>query len=101
VTLTGTNLTGATAIGVSGTGITVSNLTVVSGPWRSRVTFIHSEIYTDLTGQQSTNAVLKWGLQHEPMLYLSDGTGKIVARVDNLFDQDEAKAVLTAAYGPA
>lgn len=82
-------------------GPVLSNLVAVNGPWSSKVTFIHSEIYTDLTGQHSTNAVLKWGLQHEPMLYLGDSNGKILARVDNLFDQDEAKAVLTAAYGPA
>lgn len=80
-------------------GPVLSNLQAVSGPWRDRVTFIHSEIYTDLSGQTSTKAVQAWGLQHEPMLYLGNAEGVIVARVDNLFDQDEARSVLTAAYG--
>jgi hypothetical protein len=82
-------------------GPVLSNLVAVSGPWRDRVAFIHSEIYTDLTGQNSTQAVKAWGLQHEPMLYLGDTSGRIVARVDNLYDQDEARAALTKAYGPA
>ncbi|HZQ59312.1 MAG TPA: hypothetical protein VFA84_14830, partial [Acidimicrobiales bacterium] len=82
-------------------GPVLSNLVAVSAPWRDRVTFIHAEIYTDLTGQTETPAVKAWGLQHEPMLYLGDATGTIVARIDNLFDQDEARAALTKAYGPA
>ena len=82
-------------------GPVLSNLVAVSGPWQQRVTFIHSEIYTDLSGQTSTKAVTAWRLQHEPMWYLGDPSGQIVARVDNLFDQDEARAVLTKAYGPA
>jgi hypothetical protein len=82
-------------------GPVLSNLVAVSGPWRDRVTFIHAEIYTDLSGQTGTKAVQAWGLQHEPMLYLGNAAGTIVARVDNLYDQVEARAVLTAAYGPA
>ena len=81
-------------------GPVLSNLVAVSGPWRNRVTFIHSEIYTDLSGQTGTKAVQAWGLQHEPMLYLGNAQGLIVARVDNLYDQVEARTVLTAAYGP-
>jgi hypothetical protein len=81
-------------------GPVLSNLVAVSAPWKDRVTFIHSEIYTDLTGQTGTPAVLAWGLQHEPMLYLGDAGGTIVARIDNLYDQDEARAALTQAYGP-
>ncbi|HVM66493.1 MAG TPA: hypothetical protein VMU14_16610 [Acidimicrobiales bacterium] len=80
-------------------GPVLSNLVAVSGPWRDRVAFIHAEIYTDLSGQTSTPAVTAWGLQHEPMLYLGDATGRIVTRIDNLYDQDEARAALTGAYG--
>ena len=80
-------------------GPVLSNLVAVSGAWRDRVTFIHSEIYTDLSGQTGTPAVKAWGLQHEPMLYLGDASGRIVARIDNLYDQDEARAALTKAYG--
>jgi hypothetical protein len=82
-------------------GPVLSNLVAASGPWRDRVTFIHAEIYTDLTGQTGTPAVKAWGLQHEPMLYLGDASGTIVARIDNLYDGDEALAALTKAYGAA
>jgi hypothetical protein len=82
-------------------GPVLSNLVAVSGAWRDRVTFIHAEIYTDLSGQTGTKAVQAWGLQHEPMLYLGNADGTIVARVDNLYDQVEARSVLTAAYGPS
>ena len=81
-------------------GPVLSNLQAVSGPWRDKVTFIHAEIYTDLSGQTGTKAVLAWHLPHEPMLYLGNAAGTIVARVDNLYDQVEARSVLTAAYGP-
>jgi hypothetical protein len=80
-------------------GPVLSNLVTVSGPWRDRVAFIHAEIYTNLSGQTSTPAVQKWGLQHEPMLYLGDASGTVVARIDNLYDQDEARAALEEAYG--
>jgi hypothetical protein len=81
-------------------GPVLSNLQAVAKGWSNRVTFVHSEIYTDLTGNTPTKAVQVWGLQHEPMLYLGDAGGVIVARVDNLFDRAEATSALTAAYGP-
>jgi hypothetical protein len=80
-------------------GPVLMNLESVAPSWQGRVTFIHSEIYTDLSGQQSTPAVTAWGLQHEPMLYLGDADGVIVDRIDNLYDKDEVRAALTRAYG--
>ena len=73
-------------------GPVLSNLVAVSGGWTGKVTFIHCEIYTDLTGNTGTKPVLAYGLQHEPMLYLADATGMIVDRIDNLFDRVEARA---------
>ena len=80
-------------------GPVLENLVAVHQPWADRVTFIHCEIYTDLTGQRSVLAVDKFGLQHEPMLYLADENGVIKTRIDNLFDRAEARDALRAAFG--
>jgi hypothetical protein len=81
-------------------GPVLLNLEAVAGGWARRVTFIHCEIYTDLTGATSTRPVQVWGLQHEPMLYLGSADGVIVGRIDNLYDRAEARSALTAAFGP-
>jgi hypothetical protein len=80
-------------------GPVLLNVQAVHDPWTSSVTFIHCEIYTDLTGQTTTHPVQAWQLEHEPMLYLAGADGIIKARVDNLFDRDEARAVLKATFG--
>ncbi|MHB8467776.1 MAG: hypothetical protein ACYDH6_14205 [Acidimicrobiales bacterium] len=82
-------------------GPVLGNLQSVAAPWASSVTFIHCEIYSDLSGQTLSKASQAYNLQHEPMLYLAGSDGTIKARVDNLFDQDEARSVLQAAFGPS
>ena len=80
-------------------GPVLENLTAVHQPYADRVTFIHCEIYTDLTGQKGVPAVDAYGLQHEPMLLLADEAGVIKVKIDNLFDRAEARDALRAAYG--
>ncbi len=80
-------------------GPVLNNLQTASAAWAGKVTFIHSEIYTDLSGQTLTPPAQAYKLEHEPMLYVADATGTIAARVDNLFDQDEARSVLKSVYG--
>jgi len=82
-------------------GPVLENLEAVSRGWAGKVTFIHCEIYTNLTGATSTKPVQAYNLQHEPLLYLSNSSGVIVDRIDNLYDQVEARTVLTQAFGPA
>ena len=82
-------------------GPVLNNLQSVSAPWLQTVTFIHNEIYTDLSGTITTKAVNTYKLEHEPMLYLAGADGVIKTRIDNLFDQTEAKDALTKAFGPA
>ena len=64
-------------------GPVLDNLVAVHGPFADRVTFIHSEIYTDLTGQQSTPPVIAYHLEHEPMLLLAGPDGVVRERIDN------------------
>ena len=40
-------------------------------------------------------------MEDPSMLYLGGRDGMIKARVDNLFDKDEAKSVLTGVFGAA
>ncbi|GAC1518252.1 MAG: hypothetical protein NVS1B12_10760 [Acidimicrobiales bacterium] len=81
-------------------GPVLDNLVAVHQAYADRVTFIHCEIYTDLTGQKGVAAVDKFGLQHEPMLYMADESGVIKVRIDNLFDRAEARDALRTAFGP-
>ena len=81
-------------------GPVLDNLVAVHQAYADRVTFIHCEIYTDLTGQKGVPAVDKFGLQHEPMLYMADEAGVIKVRIDNLFDRAEARDALRTAFGP-
>jgi hypothetical protein len=80
-------------------GPVLGNLQSVAQPWQSSVTFIHCEIYTDLSGQTTSKPVQAFNLEHEPVLYLAGADGTIKARVDNLFDKDEARSILTATFG--
>ena len=76
-------------------GPVLSNLVAVSGPWRDRVAFIHSEIYTDLSGRTSTPPVTAYHLVHEPLLFLAGIDGIVKARIDNGYDRAEATSALS------
>lgn len=74
-------------------GPVVQNLVAVHAPFTD-VTFIHAEIYTDLTGQQGSPPVLAYHLQHEPLLFLAGRDGVVRERIDNGYDRAEATAAL-------
>jgi hypothetical protein len=75
-------------------GPTLDNLAAVHAPFAAKVTFIHCEIYTDLTGTVSTPPVLAYHLEHEPMLLLAGADGRVHERIDNAFDRVEATDAL-------
>jgi hypothetical protein len=75
-------------------GPVLLNLQAVAGPWLNRVTFIHCEIYTDLSGQTSVPAVTAYHLEHEPLLFLAGPDGIVRERLDNGYDQVEAVSAL-------
>jgi hypothetical protein len=76
-------------------GPVLENLVAVHAPFADRVTFIHCEIYTDLTGSNSTGPVLAYHLEHEPLLLLAGPDGVVRERIDNAFDRGEATDALT------
>jgi hypothetical protein len=75
-------------------GPVLQNLVDVHAPFADRVTFIHAEIYTDLTGQRGTPTVLAYHLQHEPLLLLAGADGVVRERIDNGYDRVEATSAL-------
>jgi hypothetical protein len=75
-------------------GPVLDNVVAVHGRYAGRVTFIHSEIYTDLRADEGTPPVRAFHLEHEPMLYLAGPDNIIRARIDNLIDQSEARDAL-------
>ena len=71
-------------------GPVLDNLVAVHQPFASKVTFIHCEIYTDLSGQTSTAPVLAYHLEHEPMLLLAGPDGVVRERIDDASDSNRA-----------
>lgn len=76
-------------------GPVLQNLVDVHEPFADRVTFIHAEIYTDLSGQRGTPPVVAYHLQHEPLLFLAGADGIVRSRIDNGYDRTEATSALS------
>ncbi|BAN04157.1 twin-arginine translocation signal domain-containing protein [Ilumatobacter coccineus] len=59
--------------------------------------FVHAEVFTDLTAQDYTEAVLASGLSFEPALFITDRAGEIVDRLDAIWSADELRERLALA----
>lgn len=59
--------------------------------------FVHAEVFTDLTAQDYTPAVLASGLSFEPALFITNQNGEIVERLDAIWGADELRERLAAA----
>jgi hypothetical protein len=75
-------------------GPVLDNLVAVHQPFATDITFIHCEIYTDLSGQKVTAPVSAYHLEHEPLLFLAGADGIVRERIDNGFDRVEGAAAL-------
>ena len=58
------------------------------------ISFVHVEIYTNLSGNETTPTVQAWGIQTEPWLFGVDATGNVVSRLDGAFGHDEQLQLL-------
>lgn len=58
------------------------------------MTFLHAEIYTDDKAATVAPAVIALKMEYEPAIYITDATGKIIDRLDAVFDADEINAVI-------
>lgn len=59
-----------------------------------RAIFIHAEVYTDTTATVSAPAVTAHKMTFEPALFITDSTGKLVERLDAIFDGSEVLEAL-------
>jgi len=62
--------------------------------YQDRVTFVHVEIYKNLTDSTLAPTVAAWNLPSEPWLYGIDGGGAITARLDTAFGKPEMVQLL-------
>lgn len=56
--------------------------------------FVHAEVYTDSTATVTAPAVTGHNMSFEPALFVTDANGKLVDRLDAIFDSREVQAVL-------
>jgi hypothetical protein len=75
-------------------GPTLDDLLTFTDQYKDQITFVHVEIYTNLSGNETTPTVQAWGIQTEPWLFGVDATGNVVARLDGAFGHDEQQQLL-------
>jgi hypothetical protein len=59
-----------------------------------RYTVVHAEVYTDDTATTVAPAVSNYAMTYEPALFITDANGKIVERLDAVFDEVELRELL-------
>ena len=60
------------------------------------MTFLHAEIYTDDKAVTIAPAVVALKMEYEPAIYITDATGKIIERLDAVFDASEIASAIAA-----
>jgi hypothetical protein len=61
------------------------------------VTFVHADVYKDKTATVAAPAVQAYKLAYEPVLYITDKNGKLINRLDAVFDAKELRDSVAAA----
>ena len=64
-----------------------------------KMTFIHAEVYADDTLKETAPAVQAYELDFEPLLFVTDAAGSLVARLDAVFDKSEMRDAIELALG--
>ena len=59
--------------------------------------FVHADVYKDKTATEASPAVQAYELSYEPILYITNAQGKLIDRLDAVFDVDEMRSALAAA----
>jgi hypothetical protein len=59
-----------------------------------KIAMVHADIYTDGTLKTVSPSVLAYQMDYEPALFIADSSGKIVERLDAVWDADEQEAAL-------
>jgi hypothetical protein len=80
-------------------GPALESLIEVQDEFADSFTFVHAEVYTDLTATEVTQAVEDVGMYYEPALFVTDADGTVVERLDAVWDTSELVEVLRRAGG--
>jgi hypothetical protein len=64
---------------------------------RPDMAMVHAEVYTDDTIETVAPAVTAYSLNFEPVLFVADATGTLVARLDSIWDESELNTALDLA----
>jgi hypothetical protein len=64
---------------------------------RPDLAMVHAEVYTDDTIEVVAPAVTAYSLNFEPVLFVADATGTLVARLDSIWDESELNTALDLA----
>lgn len=56
--------------------------------------FVHADVYSDAAATVPAPAVTFYGMTYEPALFVTDGNGTLVTRLDGVFDADEIASTL-------
>ena len=59
-----------------------------------RYTFLHAEVYADPNATRVAPAVSALGMTYEPALFVTDAQGRILERLDAVFDERELSSVI-------
>jgi hypothetical protein len=59
-----------------------------------KMPMVHADVYTDSTAQTTSPAVDAYHMTFEPALFVADERGRIVERLDFVFDEGEIEAAL-------
>lgn len=59
-----------------------------------KIVMVHADIYTDNSIKTVSPAVLAYQMDYEPALFIADASGKIVERLDAVWDADELDLAL-------
>jgi hypothetical protein len=62
--------------------------------------FVHAEVYVDSTATTLAPAVAaleELGLFYEPVLFITDGSGVVIERIDSVWNTEELAEALTRA----
>lgn len=75
----------------------LESLIEISNTVGAKASFVHSEVYADEAATVIAPAVKEFNMTFEPSLFIADATGKIVERLDAVFDAKEISDALTRA----
>jgi hypothetical protein len=62
--------------------------------YRDRIDFVHVEVWQDFQLRQARPAMLEWGLQTEPYTFFMGSDGRVLAKLESVFSEEELASAL-------